>query len=138
MRHRVFSFALLALILCAFISTQAQTPEAAVNYFKDGLKKTDQGDLDGAIEAFSRAIALSSRLDKGKQSSARNPASSFTGSSVPTAAEVLNDNVTVIDPFTADAYNNRGFARFRKGDFVGALEDFNAALRIRPALVIAY
>ena len=66
MRHRVFSFVLLVLIACACIATQAQTPEAAVNYFKDGLKKSDQGDYDGAIEAFSRAIALSSRLDKGK------------------------------------------------------------------------
>src|SRR5689334_493366 len=116
MRHRVFSSFLLALIVCVCISSQAQTPEAALNYFKDGLKKSDQGDYDGAIEAFSRAIAISSRLDKGKHSSSRNSVSSFNGSSVPSAAEVLDENVTVIDPFTADAYNNRGFARYRKAD----------------------
>ncbi|HEY3582667.1 MAG TPA: tetratricopeptide repeat protein, partial [Pyrinomonadaceae bacterium] len=137
MRHRVFSFALLTLILCVFISTQAQTPEAAVNAFNEGLKKTERGDLDGAIEAFTRAIALSSRLDNRKQPS-HTPASSFNGSSVPSPAEVVTDNVTVINPFTADAYNNRGFARFKKSDFVGAVEDFNSALRIRPGLVVAY
>ena len=137
MRHRVFSSALFTLILCVFISTQAQTPEAAVKAFNEGLKKTERGDLDGAIEAFSRAIALSSRLGNRKQSS-RPPASAFNGPIVSTPAEVLTDNVTVIDPLTADAYNNRGFARFRKSDFLGALEDFNAALRIRPGLVVAY
>src|ERR1044072_5374518 len=137
MRHRVFSFASLTLILCVFISTQAQTPEAAVNAFNEGLKKTERGELAGAIEAFTRAIALSSRLDNRKQS-ARPPASSFNGSSVATPGEVVADHVTVIDPFTADAYNNRGFARFKKSDFVGAVEDFNAALRVRPGLVVAY
>src|SRR5689334_1241889 len=136
MRHRVFSSVVLALIISAFISAHAQTPQAALDYFKEGVKKTDRGDYDGAIEDFSRAIALSSRLDKRKQSS-RNQVSSFAGTNILDAKE-LEENVTVIDPFTADAYNNRGFARFRKTDFVGAIEDFNAALRIRPALVVAY
>ena len=62
MRHRVFSFALLTLILFVFISIQAQTPNAALDRFKDGLKKSDRQDFDGAIEEFTRAIALSSRL----------------------------------------------------------------------------
>ena len=137
MRHRVFSFALLTLISFAFISSHAQTPDAAVENFKEGLKKSDRGDYDGAIEAFSRAIALSSRLDTRKQS-LTSQASSFSGASVPTAADVVAENVKVIDPFTADAYNNRGFARYRKGDYLDAIEDFSAALRIRPALFIAY
>src|SRR5689334_17243020 len=137
MRHRVFSFALLTLILCALIPVHAQTPEAAIEYFKEGVKKTDRGDYDGAIEDFNRAIALSSKLDSRKQA-ARNQANSFNGPGVLDASDALAENITVIDPFTANAYNNRGFARYQKGDWLGAIEDFNAALRIRPSLTIAY
>src|SRR5690349_14890481 len=130
MRHRVFSFALLTLILGGFISIQAQTPNAALDRYKDGLKKSDRQDFDGAIEDFSRAIVLSSRLSVRKEA-ARSSVNSFAGVDD-------SENIHVIDPFTANAYNNRGYARYHKGDVMGAIEDFNAALRIRPGLVIAY
>src|ERR1051326_7998185 len=80
------------------------------------------------IEDFSRAIALSSRLSVRKES---RVASSFAGGD-----DV--DDIRVIDPFTANAYNNRGYARYQKGDLLAAIEDFNSALRIRPTLLIAY
>jgi tetratricopeptide (TPR) repeat protein len=76
--------------------------------------------LDGAIEEYSRAIALSSRL------------------SPKAAPDSEAARVTVVDPFTANAYANRGVARYRKGDFAGAKQDFDEALRIRPSLAQAY
>src|SRR5947207_12524983 len=66
MRRHAFLFLLFALTLSGFISAQAQTPAAAINHFKDAIKKSSQGDLDGAIEDYSRAIALSSRLSTDK------------------------------------------------------------------------
>jgi tetratricopeptide (TPR) repeat protein len=91
-----------------------------VSHYRDGDKKVGKGDLDGAIEEYSRAIAISSRL---------NSSDSETDET---------SNITVIDPFTANAYTNRGVARYRKGDFEGAKADFDAALRIRPGLAYAY
>ena len=69
MRRYVLFLAVVALTLSVHVSTPAQTPEAAVNNFKNAMKKAGNGDLDGAIEDYTRAITLSSRLDTGKSSS---------------------------------------------------------------------
>src|SRR5215207_1125851 len=129
-RRHLFSFVVLAFVISTVTTVHAQTPDAAINHFKTGMKKAQQGDLDGAIEEYSRAISLSSRLQTRKQP-ARHSGNSFTGAD---PFEVSNDNIRVIDPFTANAYNNRGLARYQKGDYQGAISDFNEAIRIRPAL----
>src|SRR6476619_2370278 len=98
MRDRLVSAVLLGLMVFGVVSAQAQTPAGVLQFFTDDVKQTDRGDLNGAIEAFSRASAISSRLDNRNQSS-RNQASSFNGSTVFSPGEVLTDNVTVIDPF---------------------------------------
>ena len=117
---RKLIFVVLGFTLLAQGSINAQTPSGAVSHYRDGARKVGKGDLDGAIEEYSRAIAISSRL---------NSSDSETGET---------SNITVIDPFTANAYTNRGVARYRKGDFEGAKADFDAALRIRPGLAYAY
>ncbi len=43
-----------------------------------------------------------------------------------------------IDPQDADAYNNRGFAKNKSGDYQGAIADFNKALAINPQDYAAY
>lgn len=129
MRRYGLFFAVIALVLSTSVSVQPQTPEAAVNHFKNALKKTGNGDLDGAIEDYTRAIVLSSRLDANRSNSTR-PGNSF--------AETSTDNITVVDPFTANAYSNRGLARYQKGDLEGAIADLDQAIRIRPTLAVAY
>src|SRR5262245_54614606 len=109
-------FTVVALTLSIHVSTPAQTPAAAVNNFKNALKKAGNGDLDGAIEDYTRAIALSSRLESTKSGSNRS-VNSFTGGA-DTSSE---SNVVVVDPFIANAYSNRGLARYQKGDLEGAL-----------------
>ncbi len=120
----------------ASISFKPRLRTRPINLFKNALKKTEKGDLDGAIEDYSRAIVLSSRLDT-RQPAARLSGHSFTASD---AVDVVDDSsdIRVIDPFTANAYNNRGLLRYRKGDYSGALADYNEALRIRPGLAAAY
>ena len=135
MRRHVFSFAVLAFVLFSFVSTQAQTPDAAVNHFKNGLKLTERGEIDRAIEEYSEAIALSSRLDRRKKEAPRVSISSFNGPDE--TLDLSSQNIRVIDPFTAHAYNNRGLLRYQQQDYLGALEDYNAALRIKPNLAAA-
>ena len=124
--------AIIALTLSANVSAQPQTPEAAVNLFKNALKRTGNGDLDGAIEDYTRAIVLTSRIDVSKVNGNRS-GNSFAG-----ANEASSDNVTIVDPFTATIYSNRGLTRYKKGDIEGALADLDQAIRMRPTLATAY
>ena len=126
MRRYAISFALVSLLLPVTVFSQTRTPDAAVNHFKNALKKSANGDFDSAIEDYTRAIRLSSHFDTSKTSDRFG--NSFTDSNA----------VTVVDPFTANAYSNRGLARFRKGDIIGAIEDYTQALEIRPGLATAY
>src|SRR6185295_13084879 len=123
MRCYAILFALVSLLLPINALSQTRTPEAAVNHFKNAVKKSGSGDLDGAIEDYTRAITLSSSFAPRKKSG-----NSF--------AET--DAITIVDPFTANAYTNRGLARYQKGDYAGAIEDLNKALQIRPSLAVAY
>ena len=126
MRRYAILLALVSLLLPATVFSQTNTPEAAVSHFKSALKKSGNGDLDGAIEDYTRAIRLSSHFNTSKTSDRLG--NSFTDS----------NTITVIDPFTANAYSNRGLIRFKKGDYTGAIEDYNQALEIRPGLANIY
>ncbi|HYV12766.1 MAG TPA: tetratricopeptide repeat protein, partial [Pyrinomonadaceae bacterium] len=130
MRRYAIPFALLSLLLPITVFAQSRTPEAALNHFNDALKKSGNGDFDGAIEEYTRAIRLSSHFNTSKSSDSR------LGNSL--TDDYSAESVTIIDPFTANAYNNRGLARFRKNDFAGAVEDFDQALKIRPGVADIY
>jgi tetratricopeptide (TPR) repeat protein len=43
-----------------------------------------------------------------------------------------------LKPDYADAFNNRGIARYDKGDLDGALQDYNEAIRLEPDYVLAF
>ena len=118
-------------VRCFGAVTMAQTPSSAIRLYKHGTVKLNNGDVDGAIDDFTRAIELGSRLGPVKSASFSR---SFNGG----AATDESANLTVIDPFIAQIYSNRGAARFRKRDFAGALEDLDRAISIRPNLAQAY
>src|SRR2546423_4277007 len=115
MRRCAILFAIVSLWLPVTAFAQTQTPEAALNLFQNAVKKTKNGDLDGAIEDYTRAINLSSRFETRKDSS-NGSGNSFA------AGDNSSEEITVVDPFTANAYTNRGLARYRKGDYAGAIE----------------
>src|SRR5215216_1675872 len=91
MRRCALLFAVVSLWLPVTAFSQTRTPEAALNHFQNAVKKNNNGDLDGAIEDYTRAIRLSSHLDL-RKSSQNNLANSFTDYSA--------EAITVIDPFT--------------------------------------
>ncbi|HEX7771319.1 MAG TPA: tetratricopeptide repeat protein, partial [Pyrinomonadaceae bacterium] len=129
MRRYAIPFALVSLLLPITVFSQSRTPEAALNHFKNAMKKGGNGDFDGAIEDYTRAIRLSSHFDTSKSSDKR------LGNSL---TDYSAETITVVDPFTANAYNNRGLVRFKKNDYTGAIEDFDQALKIRPGLADIY
>lgn len=132
MRYRRTVLALLILILFTSVAVQGQTPASATNYYQHGSNEFERGDLDGALEDYTRAIEISSRLFPAKRSQSRvlNSANAFG------SAEA--DGITVIDPFTARAYTNRGIVLLRKGDVDRAISDFDQAIRINSGLAEAH
>src|SRR5215813_6424668 len=107
----------------------AQEPRAASDYFKRGVSLYRKGDFEGAIADFTKAIEISSRLDnhgRGDDWSRKTGAASNF------------DKVRVLDPLAADAYANRGLARYRLCDYDGAIADCDRAIAINPHLFDAY
>src|SRR5881396_3350802 len=102
MRYRHTLPAFFVLILFASVAVQGQTPASATNYYQHGINKFQNGDLDGALEDYTRAIEISSRLYPAKrlQSRAVNGANGFDSDAA--------GRITAVDPFTARAYTNRG------------------------------
>src|SRR5205085_6980693 len=110
----------------------AQTPRAALEHFKNGNKKLENGELGAAIEELSRAIEISSRLEVSRSASRSAQTNGFAH------AEGDASGITVIDPLTAHAYTSRGLARYGQGDVDGAILDWNRAIAINPGLAAAY
>src|SRR5260370_15968465 len=124
-RNHRFFLPIAILVLCGNGFVSAQTPQRAIDYYSHGTTKCKSGELDEAIEDFTRAIQISSHLTP-----APHRLNAFTDADA--------DKITVIDPFTADAYSNRGYVRYEKGDIDGAIADYDQALRINPGLARTY
>jgi tetratricopeptide (TPR) repeat protein len=135
MLQRISLF-LALLILFSAALVHAQTPASASTYFDHGTMRFRKGDLDGAIEDFTKAIEISSRLGPTKlvRGNSVRGASGFSDSDSIGAAS----SITVIDPLTANALTSRGLARYEKGDIDGAVADWERAIRINPGLAAAY
>lgn len=111
------------LIAVALISfpVRTQSPDSAKDVLKQGVERAAQGDFDGAIADYTRAIQINSRV--------------MTG---PGNFPCPGSEIVVSDLFNALALNNRGSAYFRKGDLEIALADFNRAIRMQPQLADVY
>src|SRR5260370_2726358 len=124
-RNHRFFLPIAILVLCGNGLVSAQTPQKAIDYYNHGTTKCKSGELDEAIEDFTKAIQISSHLTP-----APPRGNAFTDADA--------DKITVIDPFTADVYSNRGYARYANGDLDGAITDFDLALRINPRMAATY
>jgi hypothetical protein len=121
--RRGITIVILALgLTAATVHAQLRTPSVAMAYYEEGIKKVEKGDLEGAIQDFTRAIELSSSLlpRKGFRANSWRNEKDFGG------AARTADRVSVVDPFTANAYSNRCFARYKKNDFEGAVAEAGA------------
>ena len=118
-------------VLCA-AQIQSQ-PQESVRAYQSGLRKLKRSDLDGAISDFTRAIQVNSGFNPNAIASV---SAQLSASALETNSAVAR--ATVIDPFIAELYSSRGVARFRKGDFKGAIADWDRAIYINPRLASAF
>jgi tetratricopeptide (TPR) repeat protein len=112
-------------------STSEQSGEDLVNR---GIEKAKNGDLDGAIADFNRAIELNPKDDAPYYNRAQ-------------AKRLKNDTAGAIADYTRAievgstnpaAYNNRGNARAENNDRDGAIADYSRAIELRPDYARAY
>src|SRR4028119_699621 len=126
------AFTLPLILLLAFAAdAPAQTPRTAKDFVKRAATRYLKGDLDGAIEDYSRALETEPRVAGVyvKRGGARRAKGDLNG-----AIDDFNQAYD-IDPLSvhndrsvAEAYSNRGFIRTNKLDMPGAIYDFNKAL----------
>jgi len=109
--------------------TGCSSPEhpAATDAIADGDRLLDAGDAAGAVEAFTRAIALAP--DSAYVWFRRGEAKHLLGDEAGSATD-LSEAIR-LNLKDAMAWYKRGNARKAQGDFAGAADDYTHALEIR-------
>src|SRR6266481_2455176 len=99
-----------------------------------GIEKGKQGDLDGAIADFNRAIELNPNDDAPYYNRAQAKRLKKD------TAGAIADYTRAIDLGSTNpaAYNNRGNARAENKDLDGAIADYTCAIELKPDYARAY
>src|SRR5262245_38799561 len=99
----------------------AQTAQPRANstedFFKRGVARYLQGNLEGALRDFDRAVDIASTISPGAYAS---------------------NHVGAISPVPAVLLYNRGVVRYGLRDWDGAIADFDEALTLNPDRVMAW
>jgi tetratricopeptide (TPR) repeat protein len=106
----------------------------AKRYYESGLKKQDEGDLDGAINDYTRAIKVNPRYTE-----AYNNRGAIRRSKGDVDGAIADyDRAIEVDPEHTKSWNNRGAAKEKKGDLDGAIADFTRAIELDSQYAHAY
>jgi tetratricopeptide (TPR) repeat protein len=108
--------------------------ESVEDLVNRGIEKGKEGDLDGAIADFSRAIELNLKDDAPYYNRAQAKWLKKD------AAGAIADYTRAIEPGSTNpaAYNNRGNARAENNDRDGAIADYTHAIELKPDYARAY
>ena len=99
-----------------------------------GRIKKAEGDLDGALVGYNKAIELNPEL-----AVAYNNCGLVKKSKGDLDGALTDYNRAIeLKPELAEAYNNRADTKRVKGDFGGALVDYNRAIELKPDSATAY
>ncbi|HEU4596777.1 MAG TPA: tetratricopeptide repeat protein [Pyrinomonadaceae bacterium] len=124
------SLAVLFLLLIPPVAFAQKTPRTPEDFYNRGLDRQAQGDLDGALADFDKAIELNAadalaHVNRGllrrERGEAEGALKDFT-------------QAVLIDPRAATAYANRGVIYLQRGQDKLAEKDFAEAVRLDPAL----
>lgn len=103
-----------------------------VDYYQRGQAKQQQGDFDGAVADYTRAI------EADPKSSAAYIARGNAREHDSRGAMADFNRAIELDPKSAPAYNYRGWAKFGQGDWQGSLADYSRAIELDPKYVNAF
>ena len=136
MKPQILFRVLTLLVASGLVSlfTPALSAQSASSYVTSGLEKARQGDYDGAIADYTKALELNS---------------SYIGAYVNRGmakANQGNDSGAVADyteaikmkPGFTDAYLHRGHAEFLQGNFDNAIADYSKVIELKPDSQLAY
>lgn len=109
-------------------------PKDAEGFVQRANARGFNGDVNGAISDFGRAIDLDPKLTSAyyQRGIARLEKGEFDA-----AIGDLNRAIE-LSPNTSDYYNDRGLAKLRKGDNDAAIGDFTRAVELDPKNALAY
>src|SRR5262249_7127943 len=109
-------------------------PKDAEGFLNRASARGFNGDVNGAIADFTRAIELDGKSVAAyyNRGIARLEKGDYDG-----AISDLNRAIE-LSPNTADYYNDRGLAKLRKSDSNGAIADFTKAIELDPKTALAY
>jgi len=103
-------------------------------YSDCGDARFDNGDYNGAISDYTKAIELNPKFANAfyNRGCVKRKIGDYNGA--------ISDYTKAIelDPNFLDAYYNRGNVRFDNGDYNGAISDYTKAIELNPNLVDAY
>jgi lipoprotein NlpI len=125
----IFVILSLSVVLRAGI---AQT--SAVDYFNRGVVEKANGDFDGAIADYTRAIELDPKYAAAysNRGSAKQAKGDLDGA-------IADCNRAIeLDPKDAMAHKNRGVVKKAKGDLEGAIADYNRTIELDTKYSAAY
>jgi tetratricopeptide (TPR) repeat protein len=134
------SFLLLLSILTA-ITIQAQSSRSAKDHLRRGIAKFSQGDIEGAISNYEKAIEMNPRFAEAffNRGKARRAKGDLNGAIADFEACVeMDPRLAENNRDIASAYYNRGFIRTNGLEVYDALSDFDAAIRFNPNHVEAH
>jgi tetratricopeptide (TPR) repeat protein len=115
-------------------SPSPATEESDENLVNRGIEKAKNGDLDGAMADFDRAIELNPKDDAPYYNRAQAKRLKKD------AAGAIADYTRAIELGSQNpaAYNNRGNARAENNDWDGAIADYTHAIKLKPDYARAY
>jgi tetratricopeptide (TPR) repeat protein len=106
------------------------------NYFTSAAQKYQQGDYQGALNDYNRAIQINPRNANAYYNRGLLKATKFQD---PQGALADYDRAIKIKPAYDAAYNNRGNLKVEQlKDYQGALADYNQAIKLKPRNADAY
>jgi tetratricopeptide (TPR) repeat protein len=106
------------------------------NYFTSAAQKYQQGDYQGALEDYNRAIKIAPGSANAYYNRGLLKATKFAD---PQGALADYNSAIKLKPGYDAAYNNRGNLKVEQlKDYQGALADYNQAIKLKPRNADAY